>query len=204
MVRLVLVHVASLLFLLQTSKQTDYYSMNFRDVAQMRFNKYVENLRTEIYDLQQTMNKSVQFIRDHDSKIKILKDEIRNSVPNGSENVDQYISCRTNYWTGDAAANALYLIQNIKNHYKKENTFAYLISAELIACFKEKDEHYEKLKTDHSEAFCNGLIPYRTKGIVEMDNLFFEKSKAVAYMNSKFFQYRLLLKSLKVVIMQSQ
>ncbi|CAH8491454.1 unnamed protein product [Schistosoma mattheei] len=56
-------------------------------------------------------------IRDFDRRITTLEDEIRNSKLNRIENIDQYISCRTNYWTGDAAMYALYRKRNYSSFY---------------------------------------------------------------------------------------
>ncbi|VDP16021.1 unnamed protein product [Schistosoma margrebowiei] len=62
----------------------------------------------------------------------------------------------------------------------------YLTSPELIACFQKSAKDYEKMKTDHSEAICNRLIPYKTKGIREIDQIIRWKYYDVEELNIKF------------------
>ncbi|CAH8499429.1 hypothetical protein MS3_00010713 [Schistosoma haematobium] len=193
------IHVASLLLLLHTSKQTDVEPKHPKDLKQIIFDLYVENLKAKISSMKDLTEGMFRTIRYCDSEIRTLKDEIRNSVPNGIENIDHYIRCRTNYWTGDAAIYALSLIQKIKRDNKKQYPYVYLNSLELDACFKESVEHHEKMITDHSETICNELIPYKTKDIEEIDQLIVWKHNEVAEVNAKFFKYRLLLQALKVI-----
>ncbi|CAH8499157.1 unnamed protein product [Schistosoma margrebowiei] len=78
---------------------------------------------------------------------------------------------------------------NLKANISREEAQVYLTSPELIACFQKSAKDYEKMKTDHSEAICNRLIPYKTKGIREIDQIIRWKYYDVEELNIKFCDY---------------
>ncbi|CAH8500270.1 unnamed protein product [Schistosoma bovis] len=99
MVRLVLVHVASLLLFLQTSKQTDVESNHLEDLIKTNNGLYFVNLK---------------------ANISREENEIKNSDPNGMKNIDEYISCRSDYVTGDAANYAWSHIREMQANYRRQ------------------------------------------------------------------------------------
>ncbi|KAH9584374.1 hypothetical protein MS3_00000195 [Schistosoma haematobium] len=108
------------------------------------------------------------------------------------------ISCRSNYFTGDAAIYAWSHIREMQANYRRQYPQVYLTSPELIACFQEIVKDYKKMKTDHSETICNEWIPYRTNGIREIDQIIRWKYYDVEELNIKFFNHRFLSQTIKL------
>ncbi|CAH8501782.1 unnamed protein product [Schistosoma haematobium] len=132
MVRLVLVHVASLLLLLHTSKQTDVEPKHPKDLKQIIFDLYVENLKAKISAMKNMTEGMFRTIRYCDSEITTLKDNIKNSDPNGIEKIDQ------SYVNLNSLELDVCFKESVEHHEKMMADHSETICNELIP-YKTKD-----------------------------------------------------------------